>query len=218
MGSDNTVRGNVVEDVSGGGVELRGRGGGNRVEDNWVHDVGVDYRSSVGIAVEGSRNATVAHNQVNDVPSTGDLRPVPRWTARGEQPRVRRRADDPRRRRHLPPVRQGTSFDDGAVVRGNVVHHAGGAGLYPDVGADWVTLERNVLHGSDDAVAGVEPKRIRIANNYWDDGKPFWWPKNTPTGGITLTGNTLLPGSDPAASCRADAACADVLRSAGRRR
>ena len=103
------------------------------------------------------------------------------------------------------------------MVRGNVVHHAGGTGIYPDVGADWVTLERNVLYGSDDAVSGVEPKRIRIANNYWDDDKPFWWPKDTPTDGITLVGNTLLPRADPAASCRADATCADILGAAGRR-
>ena len=40
------------------------------------------------------------------------------------------------------------------------------AGIDPDVGADRVTLERNVLYGSDDAVAGVEPKRVTIANNY----------------------------------------------------
>ena len=113
VGSNNTVRDNVVDDVSGGGVEVRGRGGGNRVEDNWVHHIGIDYRSSVGISLEGSPGATVAHNQVNHVPYTGI------W---GESP--------------------------------------GGTGIYPDVGADWVTLERNVLYGSDDAVAGVQPRRI----------------------------------------------------------
>jgi hypothetical protein len=217
VGSNNTVRGNVVEDVSGGGVEVRGPGVGNRVEDNWVHHIGVDYRSSVGIAVEGTREATVAHNQVNDVPYTG----IWGQSAGGlhvEDNLVFNAV------RTVPdgggiylPFAQGTSFDDGAVVRGNVVHHAGGTGIYPDVGADRVTLERNVLYGSDDAVAGVQPKRIRIANNYWDDDKPFWWPKDTPTDGITLVGNTLLPHANPAASCGADAACAEILVSAGRR-
>ena len=98
-----------------------------------------------------------------------------------------------------------------------MVHHAGGTGIYPDVGADWVTLERNVLYGSDNAVSGVEPKRIRIADNFWDDDKPFWWPRDWPTDAITLVGNTLLPRADPAASCRADPACAEILVTAGRR-
>ncbi len=62
-GSNNTVRGNVIDDVSGGGVEVRGPGGGNRVEDNWVHHIGIDYRSSVGIALEGSPGATVTHTR-----------------------------------------------------------------------------------------------------------------------------------------------------------
>lgn len=223
-GSNNMVRGNVVEDVSGGGVEVRGAGAGNRVEDNWVHHIGIDYRSSVGIALEGSRDATVAHNQVNDVPYTGI------WgQSRGSQGRVRgglhvegnlvfnavRRVPDGGG--IYLPFAQGTSFDNGAVVRGNVVHHAGDTGIYPDVGADWVTLEHNVLYDSADAVAGVEPKRIRIANNHWDDDQPFWWPEDIPTGGITLVGNTLLPRARPVTSCRANAACAEVLATAGRR-
>jgi hypothetical protein len=94
---------------------------------------------------------------------------------------------------------------------------AGDTGIYPDVGADWVTLERNVLYGNTDAVSGVEPKRIRIAGNYWDDAKPFWYPRDTPTDGIALLGNTLLPRADPAASCRADASWAGILAAAGPR-
>jgi hypothetical protein len=215
-GAGNTVRGNVVADVSGGGVELRGPGAGNRVEDNWVHHVGRDYRSSIGIAVEGSPDATVAHNQVNAVPYSGI------W---GEAPRGLRVEGnlvfDAVRR--VPdgggiylPAAQGGSFADGAVVSGNVVQRAGGTGIYPDVGADWLAVEGNVLYGSDEAVSGVEPKRIRIAGNFWDDEDPFWWPEDTPTDGIALEGNARL-GADPRASCRADAACAAILSAAGRR-
>jgi hypothetical protein len=206
-------------------VEVRGPGAGNRIEDNRVHHIGIDYRSSVGIALEGSREATIAHNQVNHVPYTGiwgqslSISDRARGGLRVENNLVFNAV------RAVPdgggiylPFAQGTSFDDGAVVRGNVVHHAGDTGIYPDVGADWVTLERNVLYGSTDAVSGVEPKRIRIADNYWDDGKPFWYPKDTPTDGITLVGNTLLSRADPVASCRADAACADIVAGAGPRR
>jgi Right handed beta helix region len=214
-GAGNVVRGNVVADVAGGGVELRGPGSGNRVEDNRVHHVGRDYRSSIGIAVEGAPDTTVAHNRVDDVPYTGI------W---GQSPRGLRVEGNLvfDAVREVPdgggiylPGAQGTSFEDGAVVRGNVVHHAGGTGIYPDVGADWVTLDGNVLYGSDNAVSGVEPKRIRIAGSFWDDDEPFWWPEDTPTGGIALAGNTRLPRSRPAAACRADAACAGILAAAG---
>ena len=215
-GASNTVYGNVVADVSGGGIEVRGTGAGNRVEGNWVHDIGIDYRSSIGIAVEDAPNATVAHNQVNDVPYTGI------WGASPGGLRVERNLvydavqAVPDGGGIYLPAGQGSSFDDGALVRGNVVHHAGGTGIYPDVGADWVTVERNVLYGSDEAVSGVEPKRIRITDNHWDDDTPFWWPEDTPTDGVMLAGNLLLPRNDPEASCRADAACADILSAAGR--
>jgi hypothetical protein len=181
------VAGNLVEDVSGGGVEVRGPGGGNRIEDNRVHHIGTDYRSSVGIALEGSRNATIAHNQVDHVPYTGI------WgQSRGISGQVRGglRVENNlvfNAVRAVPdgggiylPFAQGTSFGDGAAVRGNVVHHAGDTGIYPDVGADWVTLERNVLYGNTDAVSGVEPKRIRIAERarlFYEDtlgGPPRW--------------------------------------------
>jgi hypothetical protein len=224
VGSNNTVHGNVVEDVSGGGMEVRGPGRGNSIEDNWVHHIGVDYRSSGGIVLEGSGNATIAHNQVNHVPFAGI------WgQSRGISGRVRGglRVENnlvfdavravPDSGGIYLPFSQGTSFDDGAVVRGNVVHHTGDTGIYPDVGADWVTLERNVLYGSTDAVSGVEPKRVRIAENHWDDDKPFWYPRDTPKDGITLAGNTLLPRADPLASCRADAACAAIVATAGPR-
>jgi hypothetical protein len=87
-GSSNTVHGNVVADVSGGGVEVRGPGTGNRVEDNWVHHIGSEYRGSIGIAVEDAPDATVAHNQVNAVPSCADAeRPDVELGARPLSPR-----------------------------------------------------------------------------------------------------------------------------------
>jgi hypothetical protein len=78
-------------------------------------------------------------------------------------------------------------------------------------------VERNVLYGSDEAASGVQPKRIRIASNHWDDDTPFWWPEDTPTDGIALAGNPKLPRSGPAAACCADAACAGIVAGAGRR-
>ncbi len=217
VGADNTVRGNVFDDLSGGGVELHGSGGGNRVTDNRVRDVGLDYRSSIGIVLEGAPDSTIAHNQVNDVPYSGIWGESPSGLLVENNLVYDAVREVPDGGGIYLPFAQGTSFEDGAVVRGNVVHDAGGVGLYPDVGADWVTLRGNVLFGSENAVSGVEPGRINIADNYWDDDEPYWWPEDTPADGVTLSGNTLLPAADPVSACRADATCADILANAGPR-
>jgi hypothetical protein len=216
VGRGNTLRGNVVDDVSGGGIEVRGAGGGNRVENTWVHHIGIDYRGSIGITLEGSPNAVVAHNQVNDVPYTGI------W---GESPRGLRVIANlvfaavhevPDGGGIYVPYAQGTSFRNGALVRGNVVRDTGSVGIYADVGADWLTVTRNVVYGQDNAVSGVKPRRIRLVGNFWDDGVPFWWPESAPTPGVDRRGNRLLRRSDPFASCRANARCAAILAAAGR--
>jgi hypothetical protein len=159
----------------------------------------------------------VAHNQVNDAPYTGI------W---GESPRGLHVVGNlvfhtggvvPDGGGIYLPFAQGRSFDDGAVVRGNVVHDAGAVGIYADVGADRVTVEHNLLYGEDHALSGVKPRRIAVAHNYWDDDMPFWWPRDTPKNGITLAGNTLLPRAHPVAACRADAGCARILAAAGPR-
>lgn len=216
-GRDNVVRGNTVDDVSGGGIELRGRATGNRIEDNDVRDIGVDYRGSIAIAVEGAPNASVAHNLVRDVPYTGI------W---GEAPRGLRIAGNlvVGAVRTVPDGggiyvhgRQGRSFASGAVVERNVVRGSGGVGVYLDVGADQITARRNVLHGNDHAVSGVEPGRLRLAGNYWDDATPFWWPEDAATGGVELNGNTLLSRSGPEAACQGHRACAEIVAGAGPR-
>jgi parallel beta-helix repeat protein len=217
VGSDNTVHNNVVDDVSGGGIEVRGSGGNNRVEDNWVHRIGIDYRGSIGISLEGSPNSTVAHNQVNDVPYSGIWGESSRGLSVVGNLIFDAVGEVPDGGGIYLPFAQGTSFEDGAVVRGNVVRATGSVGIYPDVGADWVTVERNVIFGQHNAVSGVEPRRIVLANNYWDDAKPLWWPEDEPTPGVELIGNSLLERSAPMESCTADTTCADILAGAGRR-
>ena len=193
-----TIEGNRFSQLGGLALVLSSAGASNTVHGNVVADVSggsievndVPYTGIWGASPGGLRvESNLVYDAVQAVPDGGGI--------------------------YLPAA-HGTSFDDGAVVRGNVVHDAGGTGIYPDVGADWVTVERNVLYGSDEAVSGVEPKRIRITDNHWDDDSPFWWPEDTPTDGITLADNLLLPRNDPEASCRADAACTGILNSAGR--
>jgi hypothetical protein len=114
------------------------------------------------------------------------------------------------------PFAQGTSFETGGIVSGNVVYDTGSVGIYPDVGADWLTVENNVIYEQVNAVSGVEPRRIILTHNYWDDDEPFWWPEDVPTPGVELVDNTLLQRSAPLESCRADIVCSEILDGAGR--
>ena len=82
---DNVVRGNEIFDTSGTGIQLgdtndplpkwvhsnsREIDDGNRIEDNWIHDVAQEYHGAVAIWVGYTRNTVVAHNQIARTPYT----------------------------------------------------------------------------------------------------------------------------------------------------
>ena len=82
---DNVVRGNEVFDTSGSGIQLgdtrdplpkwvhsdsREIVDGNRIEDNWIHDVAQEYHGAVAIWVGYTRNTVIAHNQIARTPYT----------------------------------------------------------------------------------------------------------------------------------------------------
>jgi hypothetical protein len=80
------VQGNTLTDISGVGIELGSSndphpsdvGAGdeeinrnNRIENNYIHRIGVDYAGADGILLFFSQTTTVAHNQIDDVPWDG---------------------------------------------------------------------------------------------------------------------------------------------------
>ena len=82
----NLVRGNIFTDISGIGVMLgssndphpsdvgandREINFGNRIENNYIHHIGVEYAGADGIFLFYSRQTTVAHNEIADVPWDG---------------------------------------------------------------------------------------------------------------------------------------------------
>ncbi|MGN6161105.1 MAG: right-handed parallel beta-helix repeat-containing protein, partial [Marmoricola sp.] len=74
-GSGNTVTGNVVNDVSGTGISLSSplaaTESSDKVTDNYVHHVSVEYLGGVGIFAGSVAHTTIAHNEVWAVPGTG---------------------------------------------------------------------------------------------------------------------------------------------------
>jgi hypothetical protein len=127
--SGNVLRGNVIGDVSGGGVEVgvmppdaTGSNRGNVIENNWIHDVGVEYRGSVPMFLLHTDDTVVAHNQVNGAPYSGILFAP---TSHGGQIVDNLVFDTMKVLRGGGGIylagAMGTTWEDGAVVTGNVV-------------------------------------------------------------------------------------------------
>jgi hypothetical protein len=82
----NLVQGNTFTDISGVGISLGNTDDphpsdvgaddreidlGNSIQDNYIHDIGVEYAGADGILLLYSQHTTVAHNQIDDVPWDG---------------------------------------------------------------------------------------------------------------------------------------------------
>ncbi|HZV75857.1 MAG TPA: right-handed parallel beta-helix repeat-containing protein [Conexibacter sp.] len=231
--SDYLVKGNIVSDISNGGItmgvlqpETTGVNEHNVIEDNWVHDVGVDYPGGVGIFLQMTQDATVAHNQVNDTSYTGISfagNYLGDTTTHGSKildnnvfNTLKVLIDGGGIYSSGP---QGSSFETGALVQGNVIHDtikARNIGLYTDQANDWIRLQDNVVYRSEHATGGCSYPPITdllFQGNFWDDDQTYW--ACGPVDRITFTGNTLLPREGFEAACAANAACAAIVANAG---
>jgi hypothetical protein len=197
--SYNVVDGNVISDVSDGGIlmgvvppDQKGTNRGNRITNNWIHHIGAEYHAASGIWDTATQETTIAHNQVNDVPYSGilagpsdDLRGIMR----------RNRILDNRvfaTNRLLEDGggiylrgEQGRSFDDGAVISGNAVtdskHGDWKVGIYTDDSTNWVTVDRNTVYDYVASIGGCSEEwgdrpvqNVRYRGNFWDDAVPQW--------------------------------------------
>ncbi|MCC5575861.1 right-handed parallel beta-helix repeat-containing protein [Microtetraspora sp. AC03309] len=193
-GSEVSVRGCDLDTLSGGGVSVSG-GRDVTIEDTWVHHVGLEYSGSPGISVSGARRCTIARNEIADVPHCGIV------LGPGEGARVLRNltvdtmgvlADGGGI--YLSSA-QGSSPDDGALVRGNVIEDTRtryNFGLYTDYGASWVTLEGNVVARADStAILTVAPplENVVYRGNFWD-ADPVG--HDSPPAGVTYEGNVTI--------------------------
>lgn len=78
-GSGNTVRGNVFTDIYSGGIvigdfEPAARGSvskDNIIDNNWIHDIGVEYHGGTGVTAIGTTDIVISHNQINSLGDRG---------------------------------------------------------------------------------------------------------------------------------------------------
>ncbi|GAA0943493.1 right-handed parallel beta-helix repeat-containing protein [Actinocorallia libanotica] len=215
-GADITVRGCDFDTLSAGALVVDGSRSA-LVEDNRIHQVGLEFSGSPGISLTGTTGCTVAHNHVADVPHCGIV------AGPGQGTRILHNlttgtmqvlADGGGIYLSGP---QGDSHDTGAVVRGNVIEDTRtpyNFGLYTDYGAAWVTVEENVVVRADNtAVLHVAPPLDNVVyrGNFWD-ADPVG--ADAPPPGVTYEGNTTFTGADEPAAVAAIRARAGLLREA----
>ncbi len=168
--SNTTVNANVFDDISGTGMaigDVQDNAPANpsvlptntTVTNNWVTNVGEDYKGAVGIFQGYARNSLIQHNQINDVPYTGisigwnwGRSPSP---ASGHVVRANLIFN------HMQYLTdgggiysngaQGPEHTTGLLTDYNVIHAQGATSfaLYNDGGSEHITLDHNVIYDNN---------------------------------------------------------------------
>ncbi|MFD1044680.1 right-handed parallel beta-helix repeat-containing protein [Kibdelosporangium lantanae] len=227
------LRGNVFTDISGNGVQLgevdnpgagaAERASDNRIENNHLYGLPVEFHGGVAIDVAYAENTTIAHNQLNGLAYTGISVGWGGWLDKISQPGLsnysrRNTVDANLVFDHMLVLNdgggvyvngaQGTSMQDGMRISGNVIHDENGQpnskGIYTDNGASYITITANGLY--DNPIDWTRRHRnwggdttynpYDIIGNYW-----MRQPPETTGGGVTIEGNTVIttPAEIPAA-------------------
>jgi hypothetical protein len=149
--TENTVEGNDIGDLGGGGIVaggIRNRDTwqwadpiqnddhkGYRIANNHVHDCGIDYFGSIGIFTGLMRESVIAHNLIHDTAYTGIV------VSGNESPKPPFAGNNTVEYNHIHHVmkvaQDGAAIyvsfpqaDRGAVIRGNLIHDTGHRGQH----------------------------------------------------------------------------------------
>jgi hypothetical protein len=171
------VQGNTVTDVSGIGILLGAAddpqplGGdqaeiatGNTIDDNAVHNTGVEFTGAPAIVAGYARGTSITHNEIGDVPYSGISFGWGGWHTDAERPHenpninadntisgnmiyrdMLTRYDGGAIYTNGP---QGTSYEHGLTISGNV-NFSGlktANSIYDDEGGDYITITGNVQY------------------------------------------------------------------------
>lgn len=206
--SDNHINHNRYDDISATaiiiGTNLAGieeaKTSNNHIENNHIQHTGCEYHGASAILLMNTQYSIIAHNQINDVPHCGIV------VYGGERARgviisnnlvfntMKKLADGGG---IYIAESQGTSELDAAIVKGNVIYNtitSYNFSLYVDYGAQWISIENNVIHGGDaPIVLHVMPpaQNITYRMNYWDQQPQGY---DAPPEGIKLEDNHIIRG------------------------
>lgn len=205
-GSQNdTVRGSVVTDTSGNGIQLgnvdmptatgSSQTSGNVVEDNRVFDTPVEFLGGIGIDSGYTARDTIGHNQIDHTPYTAISMGWGGWPDKEKeapQPNFSQgnSVSDNLIFNHMQILADGgaiytqgitgTSLSNGEHVTGNVIHNQvdEGHAIYTDNGCTFETLSGNAIYNNASTV------------NAWSSRHTDYEPGHTTTyDPTTVTGN-----------------------------
>jgi hypothetical protein len=164
------VKGNVVTDTSGNGIELgnvdmpnatgSSRTLHNRIADNHVFNTPVEYRGGIGIDVGYAASTTITHNQIDHNPYSGISIGWGGWPDKAGKPGIANFSHGNVVSNNLiftivqglsdgaaiySNGQTGSSFASGEHITGNVMHDMAGVAhmINTDNGTDWMTVTGN---------------------------------------------------------------------------
>ncbi|RXZ77599.1 right-handed parallel beta-helix repeat-containing protein [Paenibacillaceae bacterium] len=193
----------------------------NSIENNHIQNTGCEYHGASAILLMNTQFAVVSHNQINDVPHCGivvyggEMAQGIEITYNLVYNTMKMLADGGG---IYFAQSQGTSEQDAALVKGNVVYNtitSYNFSLYTDYGAQWITIENNVIHGGDAPVVlqVMPPARdVTYRMNYWDQHPQSY---ETPPEGITLENNHLIHGATLESAIAAHSEARIIVENAG---
>jgi hypothetical protein len=174
------VKGNIVTDISGNGLQIgnvdmptasgSSQTVSNTISDNHVFNVPVEYRGGIGIDSGYTANDVISHNQIDHTPYTAISQGWGGWPDKEkETPRPNFTHDNAISNNLIFTIMQllndgggiytqgltGSSLSNGEKVTGNVIHDQVGSGhvIYTDNGCTFETIKGNAIYNNPSAVA-----------------------------------------------------------------
>jgi hypothetical protein len=228
--SFNTVTGNIFEDISATAITLGNTAADkipsqetkhNHLENNWLHHTGCEYHGAPAVLLVEAQHTVVTHNQINDVPHSGIV-------AYGNNSTRATKITNNLVFNSVGVLAdggginlagtQGTSYEDGAVVSGNVIHDvltSYNFGLYTDYGTAWTKIENNIIYRADTPVVlDVTPplRNVIFKGNFWDK-VPIKYDKPPET--VVVADNTVLASETIEAAIQHNPAAKHIAQQAG---
>jgi hypothetical protein len=175
-----TVKGNIVTDISGNGIQFgnvdmptatgSSQTSGNTISDNHVFNLPAEYRGGIGIDSGYTANDVISHNQIDHTPYTAISQGWGGWPDKEkEAPQPNFSHDNAIANNlifnHMTLLNDGggiytqgitgTSLTNGEKVTGNLIHDQTGSGhvIYTDNGCTFETIKGNGIYNNPTAVA-----------------------------------------------------------------
>jgi hypothetical protein len=174
------VKGNVVTDISGNGLQIgnvdmptatgSAQTSNNTISDNHVFNLPAEFRGGVGIDSGYTANDVVSHNQIDHTPYTAISQGWGGWPDKEQQSALHNFSHDNAISNnlifnHMSLLNDGgaiytqgitgTSLSNGEHVTGNLIHDQTGSGhvIYTDNGCTFETIMGNAVYNNPTAQA-----------------------------------------------------------------